>query len=331
MTTTIAVLGAGSWGTALAIALARNGHAVRLWGHHAAHIAQLAAERENRRYLPGVALPATLSPVASLATALEGADDCLVVVPSAAFRALLLELKPLFVPGQRLAWATKGLDARSGNLLHEVAEEVFGSVPLAVLSGPSFAREVARGLPTAVTVAANDQAFARDLAQAFHSDSFRVYTNSDITGVELGGAVKNVLAVATGVSDGLGFGANARAGLITRGLAELLRLGQAMAADPQTLMGLAGVGDLILTCTDDQSRNRRLGLALGGGDKLPQAVAAIGQTVEGVRTAREVHKLARRIGVEMPICEQVYLLVEGRVSTIEAVRNLMEREPRREF
>lgn len=327
----IAVLGAGSWGTALALALARNGREVRLWGHDSVHIARLQADRENRRHLPGAAFPDSLRAIAELPTALAGVRDILIVVPSHGFRGLLEQLPPLLGPEQRVAWATKGLDARSGNLLHEVAGEVIGPRPLAVLSGPSFAREVADALPTAVVVASSDCAFATDLAQAFHSPSFRVYTSTDITGVELGGAVKNVLAVATGVSDGLGFGANARAGLITRGLAELMRLGAAMRADPQTLMGLSGVGDLILTCTDDQSRNRRLGLALGRGQSLEEAIAAIGQTVEAVRTAQEVHKLAARIEVEMPICEQVYRLLRGQITPLQAVQNLMQREQKAEF
>jgi glycerol-3-phosphate dehydrogenase (NAD(P)+) len=328
----LAVLGAGSWGTALALALARNGRPVRLWAHAADHAARLATQRENSRYLPGIPFPSNLSIEPGLGRAVAGGADLLVVVPSHGFRDLLTQLAPLLGRSQRVAWATKGLDAHSGQLLHEVCIECLGAGrPLAVLSGPSFAAEVARELPTAVTVAANDEPFAQDLARAFHSASFRVYTSSDLVGVELGGAVKNVLAVAAGISDGLGFGANARAGLITRGLAELMRLGAAMKAEPQTLMGLAGVGDLILTCTDNQSRNRRFGLALGRGDTVEKALADIAQTVEGVRTAHEVHKLAVRIGVEMPICEQVHRLLQGEVSAAEAVRNLMLRELKPEF
>ncbi|RFA30668.1 glycerol-3-phosphate dehydrogenase [Alkalilimnicola ehrlichii] len=332
MSGTIAVLGAGSWGTALALALARNGRDVRLWGHSPEHTAQLAADRENRKHLPGTRFPNTLIPEADLHQAVAAAADILIVVPSHGFRDLLERLAPILKPSQRLAWATKGLDARSGQLLHEVADELVGpNRPLAVLSGPSFAKEVAQGLPTAVTIAATDDSFGKDFARAFHSESFRVYTSRDITGVELGGAVKNVLAVAAGVSDGLGFGANARAGLITRGLAEMMRLSQALKADPQTIMGLSGVGDLILTCTDDQSRNRRFGLALGQGNSIDEAVANIGQTVEAVRTAREVYKLAQRISLDMPICEQVYYLVTGEVDAETAVRNLMARAQKAEF
>lgn len=331
MTASFAVLGAGSWGTALALVLARNGNDVSLWGHHAEHVAQMARQGENARYLPGISFPGSLRPEADLGRAIVGVDDVLVVVPSHGFRSLLQNLQPLLCPDQRLSWATKGLDAASGQLLHEVAGEVLPDRSLAVLSGPSFAAEVARSLPTAVTVAATDERFAGDLAAAFHNDTFRVYTSTDIVGVELGGAVKNVLAVGAGVSDGLGFGANARAGLITRGLAELVRLGHALHADPQTIMGLAGVGDLILTCTDNQSRNRRFGLMLGEGKTVDEAVAAIGQTVEGSRTAREVYRLAQRIGVEMPICEQVYRLIEGEISAEQSVRNLMGREPKAEF
>lgn len=329
--TPIAVLGAGSWGTALALVLARNGREVRLWGHDPSQIARLVRDGENRRYLPGALFPACLRPEPSLDQAVADAGDVLAVVPSHGFRNLVTSLRDRLGTEQRLAWATKGLDAESGSLLHEVAAQTVGSRPLAVLSGPSFAREVADGLPTAVTVASADQQFADDLASAFHSASFRVYTSVDVIGVELGGAVKNVLAVATGVSDGLGFGANARAGLITRGLAEMMRLGTAMEADPRTLMGLSGVGDLILTCTDDQSRNRRLGLALGRGQSLEEAVKAIGQTVEAVRTAREIGKLSQRIGVEMPICDVVLQLVEGEITPKRAVDKLMRREKKAEF
>lgn len=327
----IAVLGAGSWGTALALVLARNGREVRLWGHDPAHVARLIRDGENRRHLPGALFPDCLHAETSLEQALAGAGDVLIVVPSHGFRDLVASLQGHLRDDQRLAWATKGLDAQSGSLLHEVAAEYVGERALAVLSGPSFAREVADGLPTAVTVASTEQRFADDLADAFHSPSFRVYTSTDIIGVELGGAVKNVLAVATGVSDGLGFGANSRAGLITRGLAEMMRLGSAMQADTQTLMGLSGVGDLILTCTDDQSRNRRLGLALGRGQTLDEAVKEIGQTVEAVRTAEEISKLSQRIGVEMPICELVLQLVQGSVSPKQAVEKLMGREKKSEF
>lgn len=327
----IAVLGAGSWGTALALVLARNGAAVRLWGHASAHMDALVRERENRRHLPGFGFPETLSPTAELASAVDGVRDVLVVVPSHAFRDTVQQLVSLLPEDSRIVWATKGLDARSGGLLHGIVEQVLPGHPMAVLSGPSFAVEVAQGLPTAVTIASPDRRFAADMAERFHNKDFRPYTSADLVGVELGGAVKNVLAVATGIADGLGLGANTRAGLITRGLAELVRLGTAMGAETQTFMGLSGVGDLILTCTDNQSRNRRLGLALGAGQSLDQALAEIGQTVEGVRTAGEVHALAAARQVEMPICEQVYSVLINGVAPERALQALMSRARREEF
>ncbi len=327
----MAVLGAGSWGTALALVLARNHHRVTLWGHDADHLARLAAERRNRRHLPDAAFPDNLAVQSDLARAVAGVDWVLVAVPSHAFAAVIAELAPRLEPHTPVVWATKGLDAGSGGLLHHIADRTLGGNPCAVLSGPSFAREVAAGLPTAVTVAARDEAVAERIGAAFHDERFRVYTSSDLVGVELGGAVKNVLAIATGVADGIGFGANARAGLITRGLAEVRRLGRALGADDRTFMGLAGMGDLILTCTDDQSRNRRMGLALGRGEGVAEAEQGIGQTVEGVRTAGEVHALATEQGVELPICEQVHALLAGEVTPAEATRNLMERARKSEF
>ncbi len=327
----MAVLGAGSWGTALALVLARNGVPVRLWAHDPGHVLALQQARCNERHLPESPFPDTLEPTADLAAAVAGVQDVLIVVPSHGFVDLIEQLVPLVEPSTRIAWATKGLEANSGGLLHQVVEQRLPGHANAVLSGPSFAREVAAGLPTAVTIASDDQTFAAELAAAFHGSHFRPYTSDDIVGVELGGAVKNVLAVATGIGDGMGLGANTRAGLITRGLAELVRLGAAMGADERTFMGLSGVGDLILTCTDDQSRNRRLGLALGGGQSLSEAVAAIGQTVESVRTAAEVHALAATQGVEMPICEQVYAVVnEGRPAE-QALQALMARSRKSEF
>lgn len=326
-----AVLGAGSWGTALALVLARNGHVVRLWGHDATRMAAIARARRNARYLPEASLPEAVRPTADLDTALADVDAVLVAVPSVAFGGVVGRLAGRLPPGAGLAWATKGLDADSGGLLHQLARRYLPEPPLAVLSGPSFAAEVASGLPTAVSLAATDGAWAERLAGAFHDERFRVYTSTDVIGVELGGAVKNVLAIATGIADGLGFGANARAGLITRGLAEVRRLGRALGAADHTLTGLAGMGDLILTCTDDQSRNRRLGLALGRGESLEDAVAAIGQVVEGVRTASELHRLAAERRVELPICAQVHGVVAEGLSPADAARNLMHRAPKAEF
>jgi len=327
----LAVLGAGSWGTALALVLARNGRQVRLWGHDLEHMRALTAQRENRRHLAGHPFPPSLQPETELEAAVDAMADVLVVVPSAGFRDLLCRLGPLLGSDTRLAWATKGLDADSGGLLSHTVDELLPGRSQAVLSGPSFAGEVARGLPTAVTVASRDAGFAEDLARAFHSSRFRVYTSDDPVGVQLGGAVKNVLAVATGMADGMGMGANARAGLVTRGLAELARLTEALGGRRRTVMGLAGIGDLILTCTDDQSRNRRLGLALGAGRGLSEAVRSIGQTVEGVRTAAEVRRLALRLDVEMPICEQVHYTLAGHLTPREAAARLMQRAPRAEF
>jgi glycerol-3-phosphate dehydrogenase (NAD(P)+) len=327
----VAVIGAGSWGTALAVLLCRNGHGVTLWGHEAEHIARLEAERENRAFLPGVALPESLQPVATLERALDGATAILVVVPSQFFAETLRQMSALMPTGLGIAWATKGFEPGTGRLLHEVARDLCGARDLGVLSGPSFAAEVARGLPTAVTVAASRPAFSARIAALVHGERFRAYTHDDLIGVQVGGAAKNVLAIATGIADGLGFGANTRAALITRGLTELIRLGMALGARRETFMGLAGLGDLVLTCTDDQSRNRRLGLALAKGQSAADAMAAIGQEVEGVVTARAVHAIAARQGVEMPISEQVHaVLYEGRTPQ-DATRRLLERAGKAEL
>ncbi|MDG4554560.1 MAG: NAD(P)-dependent glycerol-3-phosphate dehydrogenase [Candidatus Competibacter sp.] len=327
----VAVLGAGSWGTALALLLARNGHHVRLWGHDPEEVAPLCRERESRRYLPGVPFPSCLSAGADLAEALAGVDLALVAVPSHAYGAILAQLRPLLPVGAGFAWATKGLEHGGGRFLHEVTLEALGlDWPTAVISGPSFAMEVARGLPTAVTVASWDAAHARRVATVLHGSNMRAYTSSDVIGVELGGAVKNVLAIAAGIADGLGFGANARAALITRGLAEMVRLGVAVGGQRETFMGLAGIGDLVLTCTDDQSRNRRFGLAIGRGDSVGAACAAIGQVVEGAATVREALRLARRYNVELPITEQVNAVLYHGQSPRRAVENLLARDPKPE-
>jgi glycerol-3-phosphate dehydrogenase (NAD(P)+) len=332
MALNIAVLGAGSWGTALAMLLASNGHTVTLWERRADRAASLEQDRSNERYLPGIPFPDNLSVTSDLPAALHTAQIILIVVPSHAFRETLRAIKPYILPAHRVAWGTKGLEPDTRKLLHQLAGEELGDqVSLAVISGPTFAKEVARKLPGAATVASRDQDFALQLARALASDYFRAYTGSDIIGVELGGAVKNVLAIAAGAADGLGFGANARAALIARGLAEMLRLGIAMGAQHETFMGLTGLGDLVLTCTDDQSRNRRLGLALGQGKGVDETVQAIGQVVEGINTSREIHALAQEYEVEMPIIEQAYqVLYEGRTPR-EAVHALMERAVRPEL
>ncbi len=328
----IAVLGAGSWGTALAIQLCRAGGAVTLWGHEPELMASIDAARCNERYLPGVPLPESLSLNPDLSSTLADVQDVLVVVPSHAFRSVLTAVQPLLAKNARILWATKGLESGSGKLLHEVAEEVLGAgVVTAVVSGPTFALEVAHGLPTAVTVASTDASFAADMAARLHSNTFRAYTSNDVPGVEVGGAVKNVLAIAAGIADGLGYGANARTALITRGLAEMMRLGETLHGQRETFMGLAGLGDLVLTCTDDQSRNRRLGLALGKGERLEDALAAIDQVVEGVQTAREVHELALSQGVDMPITEQVYAVLYEARKPKDAVQVLLNRDRKAEL
>jgi glycerol-3-phosphate dehydrogenase (NAD(P)+) len=287
----------------------------------------MAAKGENTRYLPGVAFPPNLNANSDLEACLDGVRDVLVVVPSHGLRDTLTRIKPLLRDDSRICWATKGFELHSGKLPHTVAEEVLGEKrSMAVLSGPTFAKEVAEGLPTAMTIAANDAAFAEDLAQAFSSDNFRAYTSDDMVGVEVGGAVKNVLAIAAGMSDGLGFGANTRIALITRGLVELSRLGAALGARKETFMGLACMGDLVLTCTDNLSRNRRMGLALASGKTVEEAQEEIQQVVEGVLAAEAVKEVADELGIEMPICQQVYqILYEGK-SPRDAVQALMTRE-----
>jgi len=327
---TIAVLGSGSWGTALAMLLARNGYSIPLWGHLSTEIDAMAEHRENRRYLPGIPLPEGLHPTSDLAGALKSADEILVVVPSHAFSSVLQQIQPLLDETTGVSWATKGLEPQSGQLLHEVAAKILGQRPLAALSGPSFAKEVAQGLPTAVTVASNSPEYASRLAGYFHSDCFRAYTSEDLTGLEIGGAAKNVMAIGAGISDGLGFGANARAALITRGMAEITRFGLVLGGKPETFMGLGGMGDLVLTCTDDQSRNRRMGLALAKGLSVAEAKKQIGQEVEGVMAAKEIFHKAKKLNVEMPITEKVYQVLYENLDPKHAVQHLLERKHRAE-
>lgn len=327
----IAVLGAGSWGTALAAQLARNGVPTVLWGRDTEQMARMASSRRNERYLPGLDLPESLQYQSDLAAAVTGASQLLIVVPSHAFAGLLEALKPHRRPDAGVAWASKGFEPGTGRFLHEVVAQTLGAVPLAAVTGPSFAREVVQDLPTAVTVHSDDAVFAQRVAQALHATRFRAYTGNDLIGAGLGGAMKNVLAVAVGVADGMGMGLNARAGLITRGLAEMLRLNQALGGRPETVMGLAGLGDLVLTCTGDLSRNRRLGLALGQGVTLEQAVASIGQVVESVGTAQEIMRLAHRHGIELPISALVQRTLAGEITPAEGVQLLLSREQKSEF
>jgi glycerol-3-phosphate dehydrogenase (NAD(P)+) len=322
----IAVLGAGSWGTALAIQLARSGRATRLWGRDGAQLRAMSQERRNARYLPGATFPESLTVSSDLPAVLHGSLDVLVSVPSHSFRALLQDIVPRLDEATRVAWATKGFELDSGKLPHQVAREVLGSErPMAVLSGPTFAKEVGAGLPTAMTVASPDAGFAHALAQGLSSHNFRAYTSTDIVGVEVGGAVKNVLAVGAGLSDGLGFGANTRIALITRGLVEMTRLGVTLGAKRETFMGLAGLGDLVLTCTDDQSRNRRFGLLLASGKTPEQALVEIGQAVEGYPAAKAVRAVARKAHVDMPICVGIYAVLYEGLPAKDLVRELMNR------
>jgi glycerol-3-phosphate dehydrogenase (NAD(P)+) len=332
MTSAITVLGAGSYGTALAICLARNGHHTLLWGRNADDIAAMTRDRINHRYLPEIVLPEQLEVTADLEAAVKASQNVLVVVPSHAFADTLRQIKPFLLPHARVAWATKGLEPDSGRLLQDVARDILGDdVSLAVLSGPTFAKELAKGLPTAISLSSTDAEFITVLSDLLHcGKTFRVYTNPDFIGVQLGGAVKNVIAIGAGMADGIGFGANARTALITRGLTEMCRLGCALGAKKETFMGMAGLGDLVLTCTDNQSRNRRFGLLLGQGVGVEDAITQIGQVVEGYRNAREVYNLATRVGVEMPITEQIYqVLYQGKDARAAAL-DLLGREKRDE-
>ena len=326
----ITLLGAGAWGTALAIAFAGK-HRVTLWSREADVAADLLATRENHRFFPGYRLPATVAVETDFAAAVASAELLVIATPIAGLRPTAEHLQRL---GSRkpVLWVCKGFEAGSGKLPHQVVGEVLGNdVAFGALSGPSFAEEVAAGQPTAVALAANDRAFAREAAAQLHTSRLRIYANDDLVGVEVGGAVKNVLAIATGVCDGLGLGLNSRAALMTRGLAEIARLGLALGAERQTFMGLAGMGDLILTCTGDLSRNRRVGLALAQDKSLPQILEELGHVAEGVYTAREVDGLAARLGVDMPISAAVAAVLDGRLTAARAVEQLMARDPKEEL
>jgi glycerol-3-phosphate dehydrogenase (NAD(P)+) len=324
------VIGAGSWGTALAILLAREGHPTQLWGRDGAQRDALRVARRNLRYLPEASFPEELQVAVDLQQALKEARDVLIAVPSHAFRSTLEAIQPHLAAHTRIAWATKGFEIASGMLPHQVVREILGARPGAVLSGPTFAKEVGAGLPTAMTVASADERFAKELALSLSGPSFRAYTQTDIMGVEVGGAVKNVIAIGSGIADGMGYGANTRVALITRGLAEMMRLGVKLGALRETFMGLAGLGDLVLTCTDDQSRNRRFGMALGRGESPAQAHEAIHQVVEGVPAALAVYDVARRLEVDMPICREIYGIMYESKPVRAAVQALMGREVRSE-
>ena len=328
----MAVYGAGSWGTALALQLARNGIDVLLWDFNPEHVASYEKARENTHYLPGIPFPDNLHCSDSLAAMLNHADEQLIVIPSHGFRSLLQNLKPNLTSSHSVVWATKGLEVGTGKLLHEVLiDELGDGIPYGLVSGPTFALEVAHGLPSAMTAAASTPELAQKIANAFQGGNYRVYTSDDVLGVELGGAIKNVLAIAAGISDGLGFGANARAAIITRGLAEIMRLAESLGAKNETIMGLSGVGDLVLTCTDNQSRNRRLGLALGKGQEVNAAIEEIGQAVEGAKSSHCIGLLAERAGVEMPICEHVHKVIYEGLEPKQAVKALLGRQLKSEF
>ncbi len=327
----IAVFGAGSWGTALAMILGQNNHRVNLWSHNAEHVTLMQKTRENTRYLANLTFPDTLNVSSDFKITFNEVKDILIVVPSHAFRQTLENIKPFLTYSHRVAWATKGLEAGSHKLLHQVAQEVLGDkIPLAVISGPTFAKEVAQGLPGAVTIASDNHPFALEWAHLLHNDHFRAYTSEDVTGVEIGGACKNVIAIAAGIADGMGFGANARAALIARALSEITRLGKSLGANAETFTGLTGLGDLVLTCTDNQSRNRRTGIALGEGKNLDIVIKQIGQVVEGVATAKEVVALAKKQNIDMPITEQVYNVLYNNTSPQDAVNALFNRTIKKE-
>ena len=328
----IAVLGAGAWGTALAQAFSAV-HEVCLWGRETDNIETMCHERENKLFLPGIALRPELAFSADFNQAAQGADLYLIATSLAGLRETTRALRNLRQgsPAVPLIWVCKGLEAGSGKLPHEIiAEETGGDTACGVLTGPSFAAEVARELPTAITLASNDPGFATDWVRKLHQPKFRIYANDDVVGCEIGGALKNVIAIAAGVADGMGYGLNARAAIITRGLAEIARLAGALGGRPETLMGLTGMGDLILTCTGDLSRNRQVGLALATGKKLPDILAELGHVAEGVSTAREAAQLSHRLGVDMPICTSVDALLHSGANAHDTVGQLLARDPKQE-
>lgn len=325
----LAVLGAGAWGTAISISLARR-HSLVLWARDAQQADEIAATRINRRYLPGFTVPDAVAVTAELAAALEACDMILVATTTAGLRPTLRRLAAAGNTAP-LVWLCKGFEAETAQLPHQIAaSEVPSALSRAVLSGPSFAAEIARGLPAALTLASPDPEFAARVARELHGNAVRIYSSDDVIGVEVAGALKNVMAIAAGISDGLGLGANARAALITRGLAEITRLGLKLGGRPATFMGLAGAGDLILTCTGDLSRNRNVGLQLARNIPLPEVLRSLGHVAEGVPTARAASRLARELGVEMPITRAVCRVLDGNVPALAAVQELLQRDSKPE-
>ncbi len=327
----LSVLGAGSYGTALAMAVASKGLRVVLWGRSPGSVLKMQQERENQRYLPGIKFPETLSLTSGLEEAVTASEVLLLVVPSHTFSAVLKEIDPFLNDSHRLFWATKGIDPESGELLGDVAARTLTrSLPLAAISGPTFARELALGLPTAISAAGTSPEFTREICALMHTPTFRIYESHDFKALQLGGTVKNVIAIGCGLSDGLGYGANARTALISRGLVEMIRFGVAFGTSEHSFQGLSGLGDLILTCTDDQSRNRRFGYMLGQGLSVAEALAKIGQVVEGYTMTAVMERLRKQYDVQMPICEQLYQVIYNGKSGREASRDLMAREQKAE-
>jgi glycerol-3-phosphate dehydrogenase (NAD(P)+) len=326
----IAIIGDGGWGTALGLILHRNGHKVTLWGPFPDYLDEVRRTGENRKFLPGVKLPGDLTWTSDRAQAVTGADALVLAMPSRFYRQVLTSFAPLIQGNPCIVSVSKGLDKETHRRLTEVAEEVLGRRPVAALSGPSHAEEVARGIPTAVAIACTDHAVAESLQQIFNNPTFRVYTTADVVGVELGGALKNVIAVAAGISDGIGFGDNSKAALITRGLAEITRLGVARGAQAETFAGLSGIGDLIVTCASKLSRNRGVGERLGHGEKMEAILSSMEQVAEGVWTCRAALELARELKVDVPITEQVVAVVHEGLDPRVAVQALMGRDPKPE-
>lgn len=322
----LSVIGAGSYGTSLAVSVASKGLQVTLWDRKVERVLQMQRERENSIYLPGIKFPKSLNLTSDLKEAIEDAKIILLVVPSHTFKGILEKIVPYLTPKHRLAWATKGLDRDSGDLLSNTANAVLPfPVPMAALSGPTFARELALGMPTAIAVAGDDYKFTADLCNLMHTPTFRIYECQDFIGLQLGGAIKNVIAIAAGLSDGLGYGANARTALVTRGLAEMIRLGVALGATERGFMGLSGLGDLILTCTDNQSRNRRFGVMLGQGISVTEALEKIGQVVEGYTMTATLYKLISNMDLQMPICNELYEVLYKGKSGPQAALDLLAR------
>ncbi|MGN0915361.1 MAG: NAD(P)H-dependent glycerol-3-phosphate dehydrogenase [Succinivibrio sp.] len=323
----LSVIGAGSYGTSLAISTASKGLKVMLWARHGDVAEKMQQDRVNAKYLPDIRFPDTLEVTSNLELAVKSSDTILVVVPSHTFADVLRSIKPYLEEGDaRLAWATKGLDKDTGMLLSDVATKILGnSIPMAALSGPTFAIELARGLPTAIAVAGTDHNFISEFSELMHTGTFRIYESTDLVGLQLGGAIKNVIAIGAGLSDGLGYGANARTALISRGIVEMERLGVAVGSTQKAFMGLSGLGDLILTCTDNQSRNRRFGFYLGQGKTCEEALEQIGQVVEGYTMSKVVLDLCKRYQVQMPICEEVYKVIYEGKSGKDAAMSLLSR------